>query len=504
MNNSSSSFTGFQNVPFGQVVTTPLSGLDPSSVHPENDYALSSTFALVTIIVSALVYGLGFLAVAYAWWFRNYPPLKAKHIPLLTMALIANALWWLGFLHAFGFFGFSSPITQQCAAWDVWLQFIFGIMLLALVYNFRLFSLYKVFVKRQSVSSTISHFLIPALLFMIPTITVGFLSLVVPEWTIMYVGGACRMHVVFKVVMYVLAFIALVTLGWLTFALRNIRRSFNEFAELRLGFYVALVAITFNTVITVTESFNTVTMVLLVLTNIVAGNLYVWIVLWQPLFGHMFHREHTLRRFILDLDLDGVKNASIARSMLQGKQSSSKEKSGMPELHISEPVTPDERFITEALEHQMNQSLSPASANRSISKMAHMSSANNSYFSDLDAQLAPPPLAYADPRRGTIFPSSAGSRSATSSHHSSSGSEESYDEEDELMMYRHGGGPMVIGWEAYGLTDEERLIDQRMREMSGHWGTDLITFGSVSSRSSTPNSPTHNVEMRDYRHTEGI
>jgi hypothetical protein len=111
-----------------------------------------SSIRFIVCVTSAVVYGIGLLALLIAFCNHKYPLLKAKHLPLLTISHIGAISWNIGFLHASEFLVLP-PSWELCALWDVWVQWVFGVMLLSGVLILRLYSLYRVFVQRKSAAT---------------------------------------------------------------------------------------------------------------------------------------------------------------------------------------------------------------------------------------------------------------------------------------------------------------------------------------------------------------
>ena len=244
----------------------------------------------------------------------------------MAAALVANTLWWIGFLHAGGI-----VLTENtwCVFWDVWVQFAAGIMLLLFVLNFRLYTLYHVFKRHRAVSKKPSFWLPLTLTYAIPVITVSVVASVVPQHTEFWDSehNECWMTPPFKIAIYAVVLCSLLLNGWLTFSLRHIRRSFNEFRELRAGLTMAIMCVVVNCVVVFsTWSFTIPGKLVLSAFNVVSGNFYFWIVLGPPLFGHAFRRKETLMEFMVNLELDGLVESSHFLSTTHTQHPPSQEK----------------------------------------------------------------------------------------------------------------------------------------------------------------------------------
>jgi len=301
----------------------PVSNLTNSTVTLSktlSDEPIGQIATIFILLLTLLTFGMGSIALIYANYHRNYPPLKAKHIPFLTVAFIGSFLWYLGELHSNGVFGYSNALTELCTIIDVWIQFVFGVELFLAVLVLRLYSLYQVFVRHRAISDV--KLMPPIIAFYLPVLAIALYATFAPiGWAFYYdFGNAyCSANFYFKLSLFIVGAIGLLVLGWLTFKLRDIRRGFNEFKELRIGFYFALLTIIVNTLVVLLDwNYHVWGKYLLVIVNLFMGNVYFWLVMYRPLYGCMFEREKCLQKFITDLNLEGIgyKGASIENSQV--------------------------------------------------------------------------------------------------------------------------------------------------------------------------------------------
>jgi len=189
----------------------------------------------------------------------------------------------------------------------VWIQFVFGVELFLAVLVLRLYSLYQVFVRHWAISDV--KFIPPVLVFYLPVVGVALFATFAPAGWAFYFDSDqqyCTANFYFKLSLFAVSAGGLLVLGWFTFKLQNIRRGFNEFKELRIGFYFALLTIVVNTAVVLLRwNYTLWGKYLLVALNLVMGNVYFWLVMYRPLYGCMFAREQCLQQFIMDLNLEG-------------------------------------------------------------------------------------------------------------------------------------------------------------------------------------------------------
>ncbi|KAI9596205.1 hypothetical protein BDF19DRAFT_412797 [Syncephalis fuscata] len=266
--------------------------------------SISPTERALVIAVSIGIFTVDFVAFSYIWYFRTYPPLKAKHIPLMGLCLLSSFLWWLGTMHANGLFGFQG-VWSICSVWMasaiVWLQFCFGVMLLMAILIYRLYTLRNIFTGQRITSNRPS--LAPILFYLIPVMSMGVVASVFPEISVAISDkGSCRFNTLYKAVCFSWVGLAAILLCYLSWSLRNIRKTFNEFKELRAGCMATISCLIWNAAILMlryhTETWG---FYLVLVMDIVTFNFFYWLVLAKPFYGHVFNREECLDKFLMGL-----------------------------------------------------------------------------------------------------------------------------------------------------------------------------------------------------------
>ncbi|KAI9596226.1 hypothetical protein BDF19DRAFT_438530 [Syncephalis fuscata] len=274
----------------------------------------SEQVSFIVCVISITIYGTGILALLVAFYHRKYPLLKAKHLPLLALSHFGAILWNVGFLHASNFLILPAR-WELCGLWDIWIQWVFGVMLLSGVLILRLYSLYRVFVQRKSV--TVKELVIVSIYYYLPIVLCAVFFTIMPKVGSWYnpVTKKCQVNAIYQGTAFGIVSLALIGLGWLTYNLRGIRRSFNEFKELRIGFFLVLLVFSVNAILVMTHlSQSMLNRCILAVFNVLAGNLYFWLTLGRPLYGCLFQRQQYLDKFLHTLALDGVYTEDLSSS----------------------------------------------------------------------------------------------------------------------------------------------------------------------------------------------
>ncbi|RKP07137.1 hypothetical protein THASP1DRAFT_31048 [Thamnocephalis sphaerospora] len=278
-------------------------------------HPLSPTARRIVLGACVGLFALKALAFGYAYHHRNYPPIKVKHITVMGISLLGSFFWWIGMMQANGFVGFDG-IWRVCVFW-IWVQYCFGVVLCLAVLVFRLFTMEHVFVKQRPMSER--PMLIPLLLYLVPVMLIGVTATAVPQYTSFYnlESRSCSFHMTFKIICFVFWGVVVGVFGYYTWALRNIRRSFNEFKELRVGFIVAFFITLLNLVLHLHSYYvQAWGLYAMVSANVFAYNIFFWTVLARPLYGHVFRREACMLEFIAALTRDNTDTTEAASTRI--------------------------------------------------------------------------------------------------------------------------------------------------------------------------------------------
>ncbi|KAI9090879.1 hypothetical protein DFS34DRAFT_688896 [Phlyctochytrium arcticum] len=241
------------------------------------DWLRATTADYVAIYFGAVIWGFDLIVLAYAVYHRNWVPLKAKQVDVSALGLFPGICFWLGNLHATGVTGFASDVLRMCSFWELWIQLILGEHLLLAVMNYRLYKLHYIIIQGKVARGWRFYWFIIA--FYVPILIPGFAAAAMgPQHSVSYM--------------------------WLNIALRNIRSSFNEYSEQRVGFLQALLTFIWyfvNNAIFYTSNKVIWVRVIQNILILLAGHVYFTVILLPPVWGHLFHREKTLANFQRDM-----------------------------------------------------------------------------------------------------------------------------------------------------------------------------------------------------------
>lgn len=166
---------------------------------------------LVIIAASAVVFGLGALALAVAGYFRRSPAIRSIQLPLLALVHLGSMLWWAGFLYAHGIV-LPASSSIMCSVSLVWILFVFGAMLHLNMLIMRLYALRKALVRQNMTGGS---YAIISLMLYAPTIAFGVLATFMPELGVGYdpANHQCRSSLIYAGVALTLVLVSLGTFG---------------------------------------------------------------------------------------------------------------------------------------------------------------------------------------------------------------------------------------------------------------------------------------------------
>lgn len=221
-------------------------------------YSPSHPAEVIILLVSAVSWFVLIIATLFMIKNRNYPLIKAKSVWVMTVQVFACICWWLGSAQATWLL---PPDTfSQCTFFGVWLQSVFGFLLLANAFIFRLFNMYRIFIKPDmtitSADSTRSNLklqLVRTVSLYTPSIIMGIILSVfdADSLQLFTVNGGyqqylCQYSAGWITFLVVVVLLYLIIMLWLIWKLRNVRDSFNEYAENRTAgamFFFAFITI---------------------------------------------------------------------------------------------------------------------------------------------------------------------------------------------------------------------------------------------------------------------
>jgi len=249
-------------------------------------------------ITSGVTYLLNYLVLTYACFISDYPPLMVKNFNLVYAAFFTCLYWWIGILHASGVHTYAG-VWRVCSLWGVWVHYVLGLMGFYLIIILRLHGLHKVYVRRKQVMN-FKDLLRPFVLYSLPLLAIGIFSSAAGSLGVIFdeTTSTCVYSEGFKIVLSYLPLVGQVILTIYIFLLKDIMETFGEFRDQSIGMLLLYVNLCVQTIVI---PFNFQESLwgfcLLLFSNLICCNIYIWGTIGQPFFGYLLRRNECLLDF---------------------------------------------------------------------------------------------------------------------------------------------------------------------------------------------------------------
>ncbi|KAJ1987242.1 hypothetical protein GGI25_005923 [Coemansia spiralis] len=261
------------------------------------------------------------LLFGYAVWYREYPPLKAKNMPLIAMLYLCMLIWYLGTIgtnyNTPGHFNFSS----SCILFATWFRVYLGVFLFLHLHIFRIYTYIRIFKRLRRV--TVKVYVYGAAIYLVIILGYGVpLTVLRSTLSVQYLPelGTCYYGTTFAELTF-----AIIWAGWfsivaITFIARDINTSFNEYHEMVLITTIGSITLTYQTIsqnISRGYTLRVWSRAIGTFSEYLVSQTSLFILLCVPVYNCMFHREEYKRRFFEKMRADGMVaryNYSVAMS----------------------------------------------------------------------------------------------------------------------------------------------------------------------------------------------
>ncbi|KAJ2818893.1 hypothetical protein IWW50_005655 [Coemansia erecta] len=258
---------------------------------------------LSTIVVLSIMYFTEFIALCYQLHNRDYLPLRAKNVPIMFSLFLGAVGWMLGDIFTGGLVHLSqSPVLCNCKFTIICLRVCIGAYYVTSIFALRCYSLYYVFCRGKAFKGRVM--MLSLGLTVLSIILFGIISMMVPdEMTVQYEETMDMCYINRN---YVIAVLSTIWAIWLyiatmTWHMRQIPFCFNERAEIFTTFIIMLVVSLMNSVCLLVVDIYPASRGwrnALLYTNHVGASAIYWVVMWEPTYGCLFHREEYLQYWI--------------------------------------------------------------------------------------------------------------------------------------------------------------------------------------------------------------
>ncbi|KAI7833611.1 hypothetical protein BX661DRAFT_177231 [Kickxella alabastrina] len=264
----------------------------------------------IMIVIISMFYGIKFLAVLYMLWNRNYPPLKAKNLTIMTLVMVASVIWFVGDLQTNGHIPLANTHLTNCKAFGIWGRLLFGVCLQNSLISLRAYILYRVF--GRSLTSHSLALYIPYFMYLMCLVIFGVvMQILKPAITIEYRPDIdlCSHANGFVVAMFsIIAATVIIGLA-VHWKIRRIKSSFNENREMIVAYVIVLFVLLFTAILSATRRKYIrdvrLRIIFTSLSHFMTNSMW-WLIMAVPLYKCAFDRERYLTQWISKLHKDGL------------------------------------------------------------------------------------------------------------------------------------------------------------------------------------------------------
>ncbi|KAJ2000854.1 hypothetical protein GGI04_003983 [Coemansia thaxteri] len=265
---------------------------------------------VATVAVVCTIYFINMLAVITMVWNRNYPPLKAKCVPLLASMFVAMGLCFVGDFEANGHVQLSGSGLSNCRGIGIWVHLVLGFCAISGMCALRSLMLYQVFCRNLPCRGL--KFYLPIAAYLTLIFTYGIVTMAVNEKDAVYYFpelDLCAADTPYKTATVVLVWVtqgAVLVSYWF---IRNIRSSFNESREMAFVTAASLTGLISTTIIQyVVPTYPLLLPYRMTMSYVtqLAINTTWWGMFAIPLFNCLFRRQKYLTEWTAKLRQDGM------------------------------------------------------------------------------------------------------------------------------------------------------------------------------------------------------
>ncbi|KAJ2398720.1 hypothetical protein GGI23_003076 [Coemansia sp. RSA 2559] len=182
------------------------------------------------IAVGSALFGITFLFIATAWLRREFRPIRAKNLPMVTILFIMGLLWFIGDIPMNGHVLLKGAFSS-CKEWSIWVHVLFSFWYTT-VLVLRCFALDRVF-NQNKPTRGIAYYAPSAILFLF-YLGYSIVTQVIPDK--LTVGYNSDLEICVRTKGYQYVTVGVMWVNWLIFIimmvrLRNIPQTFNEIYE---------------------------------------------------------------------------------------------------------------------------------------------------------------------------------------------------------------------------------------------------------------------------------
>ncbi|KAJ2368076.1 hypothetical protein H4S01_001795 [Coemansia sp. RSA 2610] len=290
---------------------------DQSLDTAESIFVPPTTAETVVFYISLAINLANFIPIAYALWFRSFPPMKAQHVGITVTIGVGGIIFNISYNLVQGMAEYRG-VLGVCKLWIGWVMFTLGMGMFMSAINMRLILFYRIFVTGNVLKRSNSHIINflrrfwPFFAMWAPTLVTSIVVTILSgprgAWLLRDHGlQACDFSYGLTYWIYAY-FAALIIMSWVLYLrMRKVAQAFNGF---RMAIWTLLIFTTIlisSMVINIIKGSNSSWgRIVIALINVVFMTGYIWLIFGPPVVGHIFWREQTMRNFMNSLHKDAI------------------------------------------------------------------------------------------------------------------------------------------------------------------------------------------------------
>ncbi|KAI7834624.1 hypothetical protein BX661DRAFT_167858 [Kickxella alabastrina] len=286
-------------------------------ISPDDIFDLPSKAEAAILYLSIGITLASIFPLAYAIWFRNFPPMKAQHVSTTVIIGIGGIIFNISNNLMEGMAGYDGALGL-CGLWGVWGMFTFGLSVFLSAINMRLVLFYRVFItgnttaRSNSAIVNFSRRFWPFFALWLPSLVTGIVISALRgqqgAWLLEDYGLRVCTFSMGYLLWTNIYFIIMIVLSWvLYFRMRKVANAFNGFRMAIWTLVVSTLIMVVGMVVNYLEGsrypWGRIT---IAVTNMVTINGYIWMIFGPPVIGHLFWREQTMRNYMNTLHKDSL------------------------------------------------------------------------------------------------------------------------------------------------------------------------------------------------------
>ncbi|KAI8325522.1 hypothetical protein GQ54DRAFT_308243 [Martensiomyces pterosporus] len=324
-----------------------------------------------TIIAGFSTFGVTSLLVVYAWFNRNYRPIRAKNLKLVTLMLTSSIIAYFGTFTTAGLVNQVGP-WSYCRLWGIWIRAPFP-YLLSCFLLFRAYALDRVFNQHKAYRGWGYYMpLIVLISFLLVFCIVA--QVLDTKMTVYYIDAIelCHYSDGFRYTCLAIFWFIWVLYAVYLIKIRNIKSSFNEFRENVFTCFLGVSTILETTIVHVVVPkfpLNSTIRRFSACYDFAAGNLGVWVILAYPVYMCIFHKNEYELDWLTKLASDGLtKEYGVQERVYTstGRYSRMEDETGSLQATKTEAVADDWKYSSSQSEFHSNTNTSISGSLRNL------------------------------------------------------------------------------------------------------------------------------------------